>query len=60
MAVLGICLLEAMPVRNLFRVTQASMEQKPSKDAKETFVKPRGALLSAVGDGGVRKEVGDR
>ena len=45
--------LETMPVRNLFRVTQASMEQNPLKDAEETFVKPPAALLSAVEDGGM-------
>jgi hypothetical protein len=48
--------LEAMPVRNLFRVSESSKENKPLKDADEAYMKTGDALLSAVEDGGLSEK----
>lgn len=48
--------LEAMPVRDLFRVTHSISEPKPSKDSDETFVKNGSNLLSTVEGEGIYSE----
>ncbi|KAG0603585.1 hypothetical protein M758_10G104900 [Ceratodon purpureus] len=48
--------LEAMPVRNLFRVTQSCKEQKPLKEADENYIRTGESLLSGVEEGGLSEK----